>query len=66
MVPNKIQDVRFEIFMVVAMKNTIFWVVMSCGSCKNRVFGGMYHLHHQGDKNWQAIGTALAITNNIL
>jgi hypothetical protein len=24
---------------------------MLCGSCKNRYFGGMYHLHHQGDKN---------------
>jgi hypothetical protein len=26
---------RFEVFMVVTMKNAIFWDVMPCGSCKN-------------------------------
>jgi hypothetical protein len=26
---------------------------MSCGSCKNQHFRGMYHLRHQGDKNRQ-------------
>jgi hypothetical protein len=27
---------------------------MPCGSCKNRSFGGTYHLSHQGDKNRRA------------
>jgi hypothetical protein len=39
--------------MAVTMKNGVFWDVMPRGSCKNRSFGGMYHLHHQGD-NQQA------------
>jgi hypothetical protein len=33
--------VRFEVFMAVTMKNGVFWDVTSCGSCKNRRFGGM-------------------------
>jgi hypothetical protein len=33
-------NVRFEVFTAVTMKNAIFWDVMSCGSCKNRRFGG--------------------------
>jgi hypothetical protein len=33
------------------MKNAVFWDVTPCGSCKNRLFRGMYLLHHQGDKN---------------
>jgi hypothetical protein len=32
-------------------KNGVFWVVTSCGSCKNRRFGGTWRLLHQGDKN---------------
>jgi hypothetical protein len=28
---------------VVTMKNTVFWDVMPCGSCKNWHFGGMCH-----------------------
>jgi hypothetical protein len=43
--------VRFEVFMAVTMKNGVFWDVTPCGSCKNRRFGGTYHLLHQGDKN---------------
>jgi hypothetical protein len=43
--------VRFEFFTAVTMKNTVFWDLMPCGSCKNRRFGGTYGLHHQGDKN---------------
>jgi hypothetical protein len=31
-------------------KNGVFWVVTPCGSCKNRRFGGTWHLLHQGDK----------------
>jgi hypothetical protein len=30
---------RFEIFMVVTMKNAVFWDVTPCGACKNRRFG---------------------------
>jgi hypothetical protein len=26
------------------MQNGVFWDVTSCGSCKNRRFGGTYHL----------------------
>jgi hypothetical protein len=31
---------RFEVFTAVSMKNGIFWNVTTCGSCKNRRFGG--------------------------
>jgi hypothetical protein len=43
--------VRFEVFTAVTMKNGVFCVVMPCGSCKNRRFGGTWSLLHQGDKN---------------
>jgi hypothetical protein len=33
------------------MKNGVFWDVTSCGSCKNRCFGGTWRLLHQSDKN---------------
>jgi hypothetical protein len=32
--------VRFEVFTAVTTKNSVFWVVTPCGSCKNRRFGG--------------------------
>jgi hypothetical protein len=28
----------------------VFYVLMPCGSCKNRRFGGTYRLHQQGEK----------------
>jgi hypothetical protein len=31
------------------LKNGVFWVVTPCGSCKNRRFGGTWHLLHQVD-----------------
>jgi hypothetical protein len=34
-----------------SMKNAVFWDDIPCGSNKNQHFGGMYCLHHQGDKN---------------
>jgi hypothetical protein len=43
--------VIFEVFMVVTMKNAVFYDVTLHDSCKNRCFGGTQHLHHQGDKN---------------
>jgi hypothetical protein len=46
--------VRFEVFTAMAMKHALFWVVTPYVSCKNRRFGGMYRLHHQGDKNQRA------------
>jgi hypothetical protein len=44
------RHVRFEVFTAVIMKNGVFWNVTPCDSCKNRHFGGTYHLFHQGDK----------------
>jgi hypothetical protein len=32
------------------LKNTIFWDFTPCGFCKKGHFGGMFRLHHQGDK----------------
>jgi hypothetical protein len=32
--------VRFEVFTAVTMKNCVLWDITSCGSCKNRRFGG--------------------------
>jgi hypothetical protein len=43
--------VRFEVFSAVTLKNGVFCVVTACGSCKNRRFGGIWRLLHQGDKN---------------
>jgi hypothetical protein len=37
---NILNLIRFEVFMVVTMKNGVFWDVIKCGSCKNRRFGG--------------------------
>jgi hypothetical protein len=36
------------------MKNVVLLDVTPCGSCKKQRFGGMYHLHHEGDKNRRA------------
>jgi hypothetical protein len=41
-------NVRFEVFTAVTMKNGVFWAVTTCGSCKNRRFGGIWSLLHQG------------------
>jgi hypothetical protein len=43
-------NLRFEVFRVLTMKDAIFWDGRPCGSCKNRRSGGIYSLHHQGDK----------------
>jgi hypothetical protein len=32
------------------MKNAVFWDVVPCRSCVNRLFGGTYHLHLQDRK----------------
>jgi hypothetical protein len=51
---RKNMHVRSDDFMVVTMKNAIFWDVTLYGSCKNRWFRGMYLLHHECDNNWRA------------
>jgi hypothetical protein len=43
-----------QVLTAVTMKNTAFWDVIPCGSCKNRRFRGTYCLHHQDHKNWFA------------
>jgi hypothetical protein len=43
------------------MKNAI-WFVALCGTCRIRSFGGMFRLHHQGDKN--RLETTLAVASN--
>jgi hypothetical protein len=45
------------------MKNAVFWDVKTCGSCKNRRFGGTYGIHNQGDRI-RELGTTLAVTSN--
>jgi hypothetical protein len=47
----------------VTTKTAVFGDVTSCGSGKNRRFGEMYRLHHQGGKKNSAIRT-LAVTSN--
>jgi hypothetical protein len=38
------------------VKNAVFfWDITLCGSCKNRRFGGTYHLYRQGEKNQRAM-----------
>jgi hypothetical protein len=43
--------VRLEVFTAVTMKKGVFWDVTPCDSCKNRRFGGIERLLHQGDRN---------------
>jgi hypothetical protein len=40
-----------KVFKAVIMKNAAFQDVTSCGTSKNRCFGGTYRLHHQGENN---------------
>jgi hypothetical protein len=51
------------------MKNAVFWDDTQCGSCKNRSFGGTYHLHHQSDIVFllgvlQLLGTANVVPSS--
>jgi hypothetical protein len=45
------------------MKNAVFWNGTSCGSCKNRRFGGTYRLHIRVIIIGELV-TALAVTSN--
>jgi hypothetical protein len=44
------------------LKNTAFWDVSPCGSCKNRRFGGTYCLHPQGENNQRTKNTLAIAT----
>jgi hypothetical protein len=37
---HTMDNVRFEVFTVVTMKNGVSWDVTPCDFCKNRRFGG--------------------------
>jgi hypothetical protein len=50
--------------MALTMKNTVFWDVVPCHSRNNLHFRGMYHLHHQSDKN-QLPGIANVLSSPI-
>jgi hypothetical protein len=45
------------------MKNTVFWDVMLCGSCKNQHFGGTQRLHHQGGIVTAKVPSSLILAN---
>jgi hypothetical protein len=51
--PNKFY-LRFEVSTAVTIKNTVFWDVTSCDSCKNRRFGETYRLKHHDEENQRA------------
>jgi hypothetical protein len=53
MLSNKVVSFRGKLFATnkLTLKNCVFWDVTPCGSCKNRRFGGTWHLLHQGDRN---------------
>jgi hypothetical protein len=41
----------YLILQVMTMENTVLWDATLYGSCKNRRFGRIYRLHHQGEEN---------------
>jgi hypothetical protein len=47
------------------MMNGVFWDVTLCGSCKNRRFGGIYRLLHQGDKNIRNVSRLLVAASAV-
>jgi hypothetical protein len=51
-----------EVLTAVNSKNAVLWDVISCGSLKNRRFGGTYRLYNQGDSG--GLRTKLTVTNN--
>jgi hypothetical protein len=59
---HEIQDlilhyVGFEVLTAVVMEIAIFWDLAQCSPNMNRCFGGMYHLHFQGRKSAEPMGT---------
>jgi hypothetical protein len=59
-ITNKLNPVSFEVFMVVPMKNAIFWDVMPCYTCKNTRFAYVTKVKRNSE-----LGT-LAVTRNSL
>jgi hypothetical protein len=51
---------------VQSMKDTVFRDATRCISCTNRCFGGVYRLHHQGDKNRLGCMLQLLATANFV
>jgi hypothetical protein len=45
---------RFQVSRALTMNNAVPWDVMTCGSCKNRRFGGTYRFLNQCEKNQRA------------
>jgi hypothetical protein len=60
---NSTYFVTFEVFAAMTTKNSVFWDVTPCGSCKNGLFIGMYHLHHQDKRNQRTRKTLLVTSN---
>jgi hypothetical protein len=50
---------RFEVFMVVTMKNAVFRDVVLCGSCKNQHITSIIWVTRTDE-----LGTMLAVTSN--
>jgi hypothetical protein len=51
--------VRFQVFMAVSMKMTVFWNVAPCSLVEiDRRFRGAYYLHHQGALIMEAVNTS--------
>jgi hypothetical protein len=46
------------------MKNSVFWVVTQCGSCKNRRFGETWRLLHQGGSVRRLLVTASVVPSS--
>jgi hypothetical protein len=51
--------VRFEVFTAVTMKDTVFWDVTPCGSCKNRRSASIIRLTRIGE-----LGKTMAVNSN--
>jgi hypothetical protein len=61
--------VRFEVSTAVTIKNGVFWDVTQCDSCKNRRFGGTYHLALQGGRNQRSrknVSSKLLLTAKVV
>jgi hypothetical protein len=50
----------------VTTKNGVLWDVTACGSCKNRRFGGTYHLQRQRGKNQRAKNNVSNVPNSLI
>jgi hypothetical protein len=60
---DKREDVRFEVFTAVTMKNGFFWDVMSYGSCKSDVSEELSASFIKVTRIGE-LGTTLAVTGN--